>query len=78
VSVVPLPAHARWVSDLCGEGRALRVSAHAEAGFLVLSIWRGGECAATARLLPAEAAELLAGLAEGLGHLAEAGGAEPA
>lgn len=70
MSVVALPASARWVADLRGDGRAVRVSAHAEAGFLVLSIWRSGECAATVRLLPAEAAELLAGIADGLGSLA--------
>jgi hypothetical protein len=56
--------------DLRGEGRAVRVSAHAEAGFLVLSTWKADECVSTVRLVPDEAAELVAGVAEGLADLA--------
>ena len=48
----------------------MRVSAHAEAGFLVLSTWKSGVCVSTVRLLPDEAADLVAGLAEGLSRLA--------
>jgi predicted benzoate:H+ symporter BenE len=59
-----------WVSDLRGDGRAVRVSAHAAAGFLVVSTWKAGECVGTVRLLPTEASELVAGLAEGLALLA--------
>ena len=42
------------------------MSAHAEAGFLVLSTWKAGTCVGTVHLLPEEAAELVAGLADGL------------
>lgn len=58
-----------WVSDPRGEGRGARVSAHAEAGFLVLSTWKSGVCVSTVRLLPDEAAALVAGLGEGLAQL---------
>ena len=58
------------VNDLRGQGRAVRVSAHAEGGFLVVSTWKSGECVSTVRLLPDEAAHLMAGLAEGLAELA--------
>ena len=58
------------VNDLRGQGRAVRVSAHAEGGFLVISTWKAGECVATTRLLPDEAAHLMAGLADGLAELA--------
>jgi hypothetical protein len=68
MSSLDLPG--RWVSDRRGDGRAVRVSAHVEAGFLVVSTWRLGTCVGTVRLLPAEAAELITGLAEGLAHLA--------
>ncbi len=65
----PLAA-GRWIADGRGEGRAVRVSAHAEAGFLVISTWKAGACVGTVRLVPHEAAELVAGLAEGLAELA--------
>lgn len=55
--------------DLRGGGRAVRVTAHAEAGFLVLSTWKADECVSTVRLLPDEASELIAGIAAGLAHL---------
>lgn len=58
-----------WVADPRGEGRGARVSAHAEAGFLVLSTWRAGVCVSTVRLRPDEAAALVAGLAEGIAQL---------
>jgi hypothetical protein len=61
-----------WVADRRGDGRAVRVSAHVEAGFLVVSTWRLGTCVGTVRLLPSEAAELIAGLSSGLSLLAEA------
>jgi predicted benzoate:H+ symporter BenE len=61
-----------WVNDRRGDGRAVRVSAHTEAGFLVVSTWKAGTCVGTVRLLPTEAAELIAGLSSGLALLAEA------
>lgn len=60
----------RWAKDMRGAGRAVRVSAHAEAGFLIVSTWKGGVCVSTVRLLPDEASELAAGLAAGLADLA--------
>lgn len=42
-------------------GQALRVTWHAEAGVVVLSIWREeGECVGTVRLSPTEARRLAA------------------
>lgn len=61
-----------WVNDRRGDGRAVKVSAHVEAGFLVVSTWKAGTCVGTVRLLPAEAAELISGLSESLAHLAAA------
>ena len=60
-----------WIEDRCGEGRGVRVSSHVEAGFLVLSTWKEDEVVATVRLLPDEAAALVAGVAEGLSRLTE-------
>ncbi len=67
----PLFAPGRWIADQRGEGRGVRVSSHVEGGFLVLSTWRQDTVVSTVRLLPDEAAALVAGLAEGLGRLAE-------
>ena len=69
MSALDLPA--TWVNDPRGDGRAVRVSAHVEAGFLVVSTWRLGTCVGTVRLLPAEAAELIAGLSSSLALLAQ-------
>lgn len=66
MSVVPLPARSEWFGDARDDGRALRVSAHAELGCTVLSMWRGDLCVATTRLAPHEAARLVASLAAGL------------
>ena len=66
----PLNSPAGWVFDQRGDGRGVRVSAHAEAGFLVLSTWKSEACVATVRLLPDEAARLVANLADGLSRLA--------
>ena len=60
----------RWVPDVRGDGRGVRVSAHAEAGFLVVSTWKAGVCVGTVRLLPDEAAELVGGLGSALAQLA--------
>ena len=60
----------RWCADQRGEGRGVRVSAHEEGGFLVLSTWREDVCVSTVRLLPDEAAGLVAGIAESLARLA--------
>lgn len=60
-----------WIADQRGEGRGVRVSSHVEAGFLVLSTWKEDAVVATVRLLPDEAAALVAGVADGLSRLAE-------
>ena len=70
--MTPLQAPGRWIADRRGEGRGVRVSAHSEAGFLVLSTWRSGTCVGTVRLLPDEAADLVAGVSEALAGLASA------
>jgi hypothetical protein len=67
----PFAAPGRWIGDQRGGGRGVRVSSHVDGGYLVLSTWRDDRCVATVRLRPEEAAELVAGLAEGLGRLAE-------
>lgn len=63
------PTSWRWVADARGEDRGVRVSAHPEAGFVVLSIWRAGVCTGTVRLLADEAAALVAGLGQSLADL---------
>ena len=67
----PLLAPGRWIADQRGQGRGVRVSSHVEGGFLVLSTWKEDTVVSTVRLLPDEAAALVAGVAEGLGRLAE-------
>jgi len=66
---MPLQSPGTWVLDRRGGGRGVRVSAHTEGGFLVLSTWKSDRCAATVRLLPDEAAQLVAGIADGLAQL---------
>jgi hypothetical protein len=61
---------AGWVFDQRGDGRGVRVSAHVDAGFLVLSTWKSDVCVATVRLLPDEGARLVSNIAEGLARLA--------
>jgi N-acyl-L-homoserine lactone synthetase len=75
--MTPLEVPGRWIADRRGQGRGVRVSAHEEAGFLVLSTWKEGLCVGTVRLLPDEAAELVSGVAEALGRLACRPPAEP-
>ena len=65
----PLESPGTWVLDHRGGGRGVRVSAHTEGGFLVLSTWKSDACVATVRLLPDEAAQLVAGIADGLAQL---------
>jgi hypothetical protein len=47
----------------------VRVSAHSEGGFLVLSTWKSDTCVSTVRLLPDEAAQLVGGIADALAQL---------
>lgn len=64
VTVVPLPAHARWASDLRGDGRAVRATAHPDSGLLTLSVWRDDLCAGAVQLSPTDVAVLVARLTE--------------
>jgi hypothetical protein len=68
-TVVRLPVRGQWAWDVRGEGRAVRISAHVEAGLVNLSVWRHDTCVGTVRLLPAEVANLVAGLSEGLAQM---------
>ena len=70
MTVIPLPRHGQWAWDLRGQGRGVRVSAHADAGLLNVSLWREGICVGTAQLLPVDVAKLVSGLSEGLAVIA--------
>ena len=69
-TVVRLPVRGQWAWDVRGEGRAVRISAHVEAGLVNLSVWRHDTCVGTVRLLPSEVANLVTGLSEGLAQMA--------
>lgn len=71
MSTAPLIDPTHWFPDQRGDGRGVRVSAHAESGFLVVSTWREGVCVSTVRLSPEQAAGLVAGIAEGLAELTQ-------
>lgn len=77
MTVIPLPRHGQWAWDLRGEGRGVRVSAHADEGVLNVSLWREGTCVGTAQLLPADVAKLVSGLSEGLAEIAAQGQGRP-
>jgi hypothetical protein len=72
MTVIQLPARGRWAWDARGDNRAVRVSPHVRENVVNLSLWRNDICVGTVRLLPAEAANLVAGLSEGLAQLAAA------
>ena len=61
-----LPAVGEVFLDARGGGRAMRVSWHAEAGLVVLSLWRGRMCAASFRLPVDEVPDLIELLRTGL------------
>jgi len=50
---------------------ALRATWHNEAGYVVLSLWRGNLCVATSQLTPKEAGRLATFIIGGLANLAE-------
>ena len=66
-----------WFADERGIDRRLKVSWHPELRLVVLSVWRGDECAATFRLPLAEAARLVAALANALGDAARSTASGP-
>ena len=61
-----LPVRGEVVADARGDGRALRVSWHPEAGVVVLSVWRGALCAATVQVEASEVPHLVDVLVRGL------------
>ena len=64
--VTPLPASGEVFLDSRGAGRALRVSWHSEADVVVLSLWAGGTCSGTFRLLVEDVPDLIEALRDGL------------
>ncbi|MGY1603126.1 hypothetical protein [Geodermatophilus sp. SYSU D00815] len=71
MTVLALPTAGRWTWDARGDGRAVRVSTHADVGLLNVSIWRDDICVGTVRLTPADAAAFSASLTDGIARLAE-------
>ena len=59
------------ISD--GEGSTLRATWHNEAGYVVISLWRGDTCVATSHLTPKEAGRLATFITGGLADLAHSG-----
>jgi hypothetical protein len=64
--VRPVPQLGGVFTDARRAGRALRVSWHAEAGVVVLSLWAGPRCTGTAQVPAAAVPELIHSLALGL------------
>ena len=64
--VRPLPATGEVFLDARGSDRALRVSWHAEADVIVLSLWHGGTCTGSFRLPAEDVPDLIDALREGL------------
>ena len=61
-----LPAMGEVFLDARGDGRALRVAWHTDAGVVVLSLWRDRVCAGTFRLAVEEVPVLIDALRAGL------------
>ena len=68
VTVSPLPTHGTVLVGRDRAGRTLRVSTHATAGRVVLSIWQDATCVATVRLAEADVPDLVRMLTAGLVH----------
>ena len=64
--VKPLPATGEVFLDARGADRALRVSWHAEADVIVLSLWQGGTCTGSFRLPAEDVPDLIEALRDGL------------
>lgn len=62
----PIPILGGVFRDVRGQGRALRVSWHAEDGLVVLSLWDGARCTGTIRLAAEDVPALLEALGLGL------------
>ena len=72
MTVSPLPARGTVLVGRDAVGRTLRVSAHPEAGRVVLSIWQDTMCVATVRLAEDDVPDLVRTLTAGLIHPASA------
>ncbi len=72
MTVVPMPPRGEWFADARDGDRALRVSWHADKGYVVLSTWRADACVGTVRLTGEDAARLIGALANGLAASANA------
>jgi hypothetical protein len=55
-----------WFTDARSPSRRLAVSSHPESGVVILSLWTGATCTATFRVPMADAAGLIASLADGM------------
>jgi hypothetical protein len=55
-----------WFADARSPFRRLAVSSHPESGVVILSLWTGDTCTGTFRVPMADAAGLIATLAEGM------------
>ncbi|HEX6756085.1 MAG TPA: hypothetical protein VF109_09085 [Mycobacteriales bacterium] len=64
--VRPIPTLGGVFRDARGQGRALRVSWHAEDGMVVLSLWDGARCTGTVRVTTRDVPALMEALAAGL------------
>ena len=64
--VRPLPTAGEVFLDARGSDRALRVSWHAEADVIVLSLWHGDTCTGSFRLPAEDVPDLIDALREGL------------
>jgi hypothetical protein len=60
------PASGEVFVDPRGEGRAMRVTRHAESDTVVVSLWRGERCVGSHRLDPADVGRLVQALVDGL------------
>jgi hypothetical protein len=72
MTVVPFPLRTTWVADARGDGRAVRVSAHRQAGLVVLSVWNGDTCTATLHLRPEDVVDVVTALTRSLVELEQA------
>jgi len=78
VTPLPLPpGRWTWESER-GHSRAVRVSAHPEAGRVAVSLWRDDACVGSVHLTPGEAAALTGRIAEALAGLPSAAAVDEA
>jgi hypothetical protein len=66
MTTLRLPRRRDIVLDERGDGRALRVTWHHDAGIAVVSVWRQDTCAGTVRVAAEDVPGLIAVLTEGL------------